>query len=992
MDAESDNSNPGQQKSRVMREIIPRSTKTAPLLHLFNRNKAASVSFENDTLTVHTKSGRIAHTVNADQIKEVHLRKLLPLTRLTVPTQLDQAITVHGLYPSTTQPLYDQLWARVDELRDDEAAAKAHALTPEIFSIKDSLTALLTPNRYIRRSRVIEMQEAVGQLAQKFDEITRQKLAPDAAEALRWTEDAANSAGLENQRQSLNESFLNDAVPEVGKATRDIFKNGLTGEQARNIAVDEDATLILAGAGAGKTAVITGKMAHLVHNQGIPPESILALAFNRKAALEIRERLPEDLKGAQVSTFHSFALKVVASQGAAPTISKLAQDDFAYSKALDSILEKMMAEPKTVRLIIQMASSFSSEYREPFDFTNPTEYEDYVRDAELRTLNGELVKSFEELTVANFLAAKGLKYTYEQPYEFLTANRERRQYQPDFHISEYDIYIEHFALNEQGKAPAGWTTYAQEARWKRNLHAQRGTKLIETYSWQYRKGVLESSLEQKLSDLGVKFDPVPEQELVSKLSQERLSWLSHLLRTFLNHAKSSNLSHKEILGRAGSQKDKHRTRCFLEIFQEVREGYEELLREEGALDFHDLINEATETIRNGRWENPFRYVLIDEFQDISNGRMSLAMALRKPDLAYFLVGDDWQSIYRFAGSYVGLIHQVEEHLGFTRRESLTRTFRFGDGILRPSTGFVQQNPEQTKRTLEAYNQDGDLGITVIPSELPETGLHQALREIEEVRSGPGESIMVLGRYRGSRSALGRHGRGTRNLHFNTVHSTKGQEADYVIVLDLKDGRHGFPCKVEDDPLLTIVMPPNHGDTYPFAEERRLFYVALTRARKAVFLITDPVRPSPFARELVKNCPDVKTREGLRPQCPACMRGSLVVSQSGDNLRCSNFPRCGHLSPRCPNCRRGYVSLNEGSPECSNPVCESPLRTCPRCQAGILVLRTAGSRFWGCTGYQTTPSCTYTETASEKDNGQRASNGSRPTGRGRRRRSRYALRR
>ena len=138
MDAESDNSNPRQQKSRVMRDTNPRSTITAPLLHLFNRNKAASVTFENDTLTVHTKSGRIAHTVNADQIEQVHLWKLLLLTRLTVLTQLDQAITVNGLYPSTTQSLYDQLWARVDELRNDEAAAKAHALTPEIFSIKDS--------------------------------------------------------------------------------------------------------------------------------------------------------------------------------------------------------------------------------------------------------------------------------------------------------------------------------------------------------------------------------------------------------------------------------------------------------------------------------------------------------------------------------------------------------------------------------------------------------------------------------------------------------------------------------------------------------------------------------------------------------------------------------------------------------------------------------------------------------------------------------------
>ena len=152
---------------------------------------------------------------------------------------------------------------------------------------------------------------------------------------------------------------------------------------------------------------------------------------------------------------------------------------------------------------------------------------------------------------------------------------------------------------------------------------------------------------------------------------------------------------------------------------------------------------------------------------------------------------------------------------------------------------------------------------MIPSELPETGLHQALREIEEVMSGPGESIMVLGRYRGSRSALGRHGRGTRNLHFNTVHSTKGQEADYVIVLDLKDGRYGFPCKVEDDPLLTIVMPPNHGDPYPFAEERRLFYVALTRARKAVFLITDPTLSS--KRILFQHTLPLPKRGGKEPK-------------------------------------------------------------------------------------------------------------------------------
>ena len=327
----------------------------------------------------------------------------------------------------------------------------------------------------------------------------------------------------------------------------------------------------------------------------------------------------------------------------------------------------------------------------------------------------------------------GIRYTYEKPYEFLTATREHRQYQPDFHLTEYDIYIEHFALNEEGQAPPGWTTYAQEARWKRELHASHRTALVETYSWQYRKETLESILEQELRDRGVQFNPVPEEELVRKLSKEKLSVLSSLLGTFLNHAKSSNLDHAEILRRVADQRDRKRSQRFLEIFQDVREGYETLLQREKALDFHDLINNAAKVIQNGNWENLFQYVLIDEFQDISNGRMSLARALSKPDLAYFLVGDDWQSIYRFAGSYLGLIHQVDEHLGFSRRESLTRTFRFGDGILAPSTEFIQQNPEQTRRSPTSHNPDQGEGIIVIPADLPETGLHQALKEIEDLR-------------------------------------------------------------------------------------------------------------------------------------------------------------------------------------------------------------------------------------------------------------------
>ena len=959
------------------------------MLHRLNRESMAAAIFQDDTLVITSKSGATAHELNATELRAVSITKLPVANRLTLLTKQGQDISINGLDRSTSQELYTELSNRIDQLLNDEAARKARSLGPEIAALRESITASLTPGRYIRRSQAEAMTQATTDLLQQLDDRTREQLDPQSTESIRWLDQATETDNLESARSQLNQQFLQLTAPRVHQATKDMLGSGLTEEQATNIAVDEDVTLVLAGAGTGKTAVITGKIAHLVRNRGVPPEAILALAFNRKAALEIRDRLPEDLKAAHVSTFHSFALRVVASQDTAPTISKLAQDDFAYSKAIDGILAGMVTNRDKAKLIIQMVSAFCKEYRAPFDFKTPIEYQQYIRDAELRSLNGELVKSFEELTVANFLAMNGIRYTYEKPYEFLTATREHRQYQPDFHLTEYDIYIEHFALNEEGQAPPGWTTYAQEARWKRELHARHGTALMETYSWQYRKETLESSLEQALRDRGVQFSPVPEEELVRKLSKEKLSVLSSLLGTFLNHTKSSDLDHDEILRRARDQRDKNRTQCFLDIFQDVRKGYENLLQREKALDFHDLINGAAKVIQDGNWENPFQYVLIDEFQDISNGRMSLAEALRKPDLAYFLVGDDWQSIYRFAGSHVGLIHQVDEHLGFSRKESLTRTFRFGDGILAPSTGFIQQNPEQTRRSLTSQNPDQGDGMIVIPADLPETGLHQALKEIEDLRDEHSESIMVLGRYRSSRSILGRNNGRVKNLQFSTIHSTKGQEADYIVVLDLKEGRYGFPCTVEDDPLLTIVMPPTHGDPFPSAEERRLFYVAITRARKAVYLITDPVRPSPFVKELIRNCPQITVRPGMRPPCPACQEGALIPSQSGDNLRCSNFPTCQHLTPRCPGCNRGYVSLKDdkSAAECSNPSCDSPPRLCPKCKQGVMLLRTGQSSFWGCSRYSATPSCTHTERAPD-DAGPTATPGSRPTSRRRGRRTRY----
>ena len=285
----------------------------------------------------------------------------------------------------------------------------------------------------------------------------------------------------------------------------------------------------------------------------------------------------------------------------------------------------------------------------------------------------------------------------------------------------------------------------------------------------------------------MRLEPVPSQILVRRLADHQISWLARLLTTFLDHAKIGRLTSDNLRERVHVYPDRQRGERFLDLFDEVWGRYEQRLANEKALDFHDLINHAESHIREGRWRSPYRYVLVDEFQDIAAGRMALLRSLKRSEVAYFLVGDDWQSIYRFAGSDVGLVQECGTYLGHVQEIELGQTFRFGNGILGPSTEFVKRNRDQTQRPLRSAGVDKDDGITVVAGRDPVMGLTWALGDIQKDTEDEQCDVLGLGRYRHSRKALSKATR----AEFSTVHGAKGREADYVIVLDLKDSTHGL---------------------------------------------------------------------------------------------------------------------------------------------------------------------------------------------------------
>lgn len=898
--------------------------------------------------------------------------------RLTVHTAGGRSVHIGGLGRQQAQAIGQALEAA----RSAAAAARREAekVGPRLIELAEEAIRTFDGTHYIRHSSSLPILRRIQGAARACrSDLVRRQLDPGAAAALRILEETgATKERFETSRETANERFVASTKPRVLGASEGVTDHEPTDEQAAAIATDEDVTLVRAGAGAGKTAVIIGKVAHLVRNRNVRPSEILVLAFNREAAKEIQKRMERSdgvtsqrrgpsLADVEVRTFNGFGHRVIAEATVAPTLSRFAGDDKRLAQAITAWLKGLP------NLLLSFVAYHRNEHHSPFDFRTTAEYTNYVHSCELRTLSGDKVKSLEEVQVANFLTLHGLDFEYEAHYKVRTANRLHRQYQPDFYLPDHDLYIEHFALDKDGRAPKHFRNYEGGVAWKRDVHRKNGTRLIETYSWQCREGILPDSLQEALEREGVELTPVLPEKLLRGLSHKVISGLGDLLTTFLQHVRSGDLTQDELERRATNTSRPLRNRLFLEIFERIRERYESALAEERAIDFNDQIIRASELIASKRWTSQYRYVLVDEFQDISAGRMRLLKALRRGGTAFFLVGDDWQSIYRFTGSDVSLFRNCGRHLGHVKTRNLGATFRYGNGILGPTAAFIQRNPVQTRRELHSASKAPDEGITLVPtgSRRQREGVVQVLSDIEagRIRGGTQRtvpSVLAMGRYNRSREAVPSTQSAMpagSEVKFSTVHRAKGSEADYGIVLDLSAG--GFPSHREDDPVMEMVLPPTNG-ALPYGEERRLFYVAATRAKRGTYLVVDGERPSPFVRELLTSHPDLRKLGALTcddaPPCPHC-DGSLIPSRSGDNLRCTNHPLCRHLAPRCWECRNGYLVARKEHDEadwpldtsdyvhCNDPNCRNEALICPECRAGTVVPRDGPyGPFWACTGF------------------------------------------
>lgn len=703
-----------------------------------------------------------------------------------------------------------------------------------------------------------------------------------------------------------------------------LFAYPLDEQQRDSIVTIEDNTLVVSAAGSGKTSTIIGKTHYLVDQLEVNPNKILLISYTRKAAGELRDRL--DYEGITCSTFHRLALDIIAEhEGIMPTICK--------PDLLQQVFYDMLNDRTFKAAVVQYIMLFHNASKDEHDYKNPAEmYADrrkYGIQAPFADMDGRIIytKSEQELTICNILTILGVQFRYEEPYAEVVNDREHQQYKPDFSIYYKDqdgvqqrVYLEHFAIDKDGNVPRWfgqednefysadrWSranvAYRTGISWKRKIHEAHGTKLIETTSAEFYAGDARVIVRQKLQDAGVPLKPKNIDTLYEQLVK-RDKYIEKnvldLIEAFINLMKANEYSIHSVL----EQHPSARTNFILtQLINPIYLEYCKRLNDASEIDFTDAILHAAKICQISPIRH-YDYILVDEFQDISIDRYRFLLALRDghEQSRLFCVGDDWQSIYRFSGSDMSLFSQYERYFGDTVRCNIESTHRFGQPLVRQSSLFIKRNPIQVQKDVRPMpNAETQLSFHKYNSD-KENAQYDVVRQLLS-NIPKDEKIYLLGRYTYDAEIMNvadnvtyddKRGRimvlvDGREIPFLTVHSSKGLEADHVILLNCNEGK--FPSTISDDPILTYVL--SKADDYPDAEERRVFYVGITRAKKHTYVVYDAIFPSPFVTEFVG------VVDSGRQICPKCRNGYLYVIKQGATKNGR-----GYKCIKCSNTRAG----------------------------------------------------------------------------------------
>ncbi len=704
-----------------------------------------------------------------------------------------------------------------------------------------------------------------------------------------------------------NEKFINDKLVEYKIYFDDMFKNIdyniiLDEEQRRAILIDEDYSLVIAGAGSGKTTTMAAKVKYLVDKCGILPRKIILLAYTNKSADELAIRINEDFKlDVEVLTFHKlgmrFLRKIFDKPISVTSNTRLKELIIRYVKEIVFSNQKKLSElilyfNKYVHfdedvLEYNNFDNYFKNYADKLYYENIDNLKDYnnyrieSRYKIFRTINGEIVKSIGEVKIANYLYTHGYSYSYEKTYPHTVA--ENRSYSPDFtvHDNGVDFYIEYYGITKYRKDGSfsldDVNAYNKLIEKKRQLHKKYKTDLIELYH-EYEDdrefiSELKKALESRNSLTVEKTDKEIFYRLLYTNTEIQYYKFINLVEDFINRFKEKGYEESTFEIFIEKEKDEL-IKKQLKFVKPIFRYYQNNIHQNYEVDFNDMITYGYKGMDNLKKQNrylDYDYLIIDEYQDISIQRYNFAKKLSDLFTAKIVaVGDDWQAIFGFSGSEVELFTKFYELLGYAEISKITKTYRNSQELIDVAGEFVSKNEEQFKKNLSSVKHlENPIQINYYDIDDLESKNKIVLNTIKKiVEENPKGNILLLGRFnddidelltskylkKGASDSIICNLFTSVKIDFLTVHSSKGLGYDNVILLNAISGTKGFPSQIKDQPLIKI-LEPKCKEPIEFPEERRLFYVALTRTKNKLYIIC-PEKPSnkksEFVREIVNN--------------------------------------------------------------------------------------------------------------------------------------------
>ena len=684
-------------------------------------------------------------------------------------------------------------------------------------------------------------------------------------------------------------------------------------QQREAILCENKRALVLAGAGSGKTKTLIQKLLYLIQHTQVKPSNILAITFTKNATNEMLDRLiiagdatgkyeqfinaknisrkekdAERFKQVQskgwinnltVRTFHSLCYSILKNYGGSVYDNKfrLILEDDAFESAGNfkgrapekpfELLHKILIEKcKDKNYLLSLKRYILDFYVDRIFVDEKLKQNFYKSETKYTTLKGEKVRSKSERDIADWLYRHSIKYVYEPEIYFKDF-----EFKPDFFIPQADLYIEHvsnksFSMNE-----------------KEQQFEVSGHTLVKTYeTMTHNSNLFNLALERiVMGKINGNISQIVslnfEEEF--KSYHDKIDEFLKMCMRVLSMAKADNISFEKILCKA--KESKHdRVKIFYELCLPLSTEYKNYCVKKSYLDFDDLLIETINLLENHEeirtlFQHKFKYILVDEFQDVNSLQVKLLKQLATNQTQLFCVGDDWQSIYGFRGSEVDYIINFEKHFESPAIIKLGINYRSTDSIVNASNEVIKNNKFKIDKEVKAVKQSPNKLHIFKAKSINEDGVDYVTERINEYLESGLNSDDILILYRRSkmfapyRNALRQAG---LKVSAKTIHAAKGLEAKIVFILGLIDGSGGFPDIWLDDIVFRTIKYVKYD--LLMEEERRLFYVAITRAKEELHLITELGNESRFIDEIPNhffNYNSISFQSIVEPLhlCPSC---------------------------------------------------------------------------------------------------------------------------